>query len=175
MAQRVKHLPTVQETRVQALGGEYPLEKEMATHSSVLAWRSHGQRAWWAIVHGWQRVRHTEWVTHTQAISVRIFFFNSLILGCTGSSLLWLFSSCRERGLLSSCSAQLLIVVAPHTCASGLVVYGLSSCSSESRFSGCGASASLFHSIWDYLRPGIEPLSPSLTGRFFTAEPQGKP
>ena len=75
MAQSVKHLPTVQETRVRALGGEYPLEKEMATHSSVLAWRSHGQRAWWAIVHGWQRVRHTEWVTHTQAVSVRIFFF----------------------------------------------------------------------------------------------------
>ena len=38
MAQRVKHLPTMQETRVQYLGLEDPLEKEMATHSSTLAW-----------------------------------------------------------------------------------------------------------------------------------------
>ena len=35
----VKHLPAMQETWVQALGREDPLEKEMATHSSILAWR----------------------------------------------------------------------------------------------------------------------------------------
>ena len=35
----VKHLPTMQETRVQSLGREDPLEKEMATHSSILAWK----------------------------------------------------------------------------------------------------------------------------------------
>ena len=39
MAQTVKHLPTTQETRFQPLGGEDPLEKEMAPHSSILAWR----------------------------------------------------------------------------------------------------------------------------------------
>ena len=39
MAQRVKRLPTMWETRVQSLGREDPLEKEMATHSSILAWR----------------------------------------------------------------------------------------------------------------------------------------
>ena len=39
VAQTVKHLPTVQETRVRSLGREVPLEKEMATHSSILAWR----------------------------------------------------------------------------------------------------------------------------------------
>ena len=39
MAQMVKHLPTMQETQVQLLGQEDPLEKEMATHSSILAWR----------------------------------------------------------------------------------------------------------------------------------------
>ena len=38
MAQKVKHLPTLQETGVQALGQEDPLEKEMATLSSILAW-----------------------------------------------------------------------------------------------------------------------------------------
>ena len=35
----VKHLPTMQETRVRSLGGKDPLEKEMATHFSILAWR----------------------------------------------------------------------------------------------------------------------------------------
>ena len=39
MAQTVKHLPTIQETRVQSLGEEDPLEKEMAPHSSTLAWK----------------------------------------------------------------------------------------------------------------------------------------
>ena len=39
MAQTVKRLPTMGETRVQFLGWEDPLEKEMATHSSTLAWK----------------------------------------------------------------------------------------------------------------------------------------
>ena len=39
MAQIVKNLPAMQETQVQSLGQEDPLEKEMATHSSILAWR----------------------------------------------------------------------------------------------------------------------------------------
>ena len=39
MVQRVRNLPTVQEIWVQSLGGEYSLEKGMATHSSILAWR----------------------------------------------------------------------------------------------------------------------------------------
>ena len=39
VAQMVKNLPVVQETWVQSLGWEDPLEKEMATHSSILAWR----------------------------------------------------------------------------------------------------------------------------------------
>ena len=38
VAQTVKHLPTTWETRVRSLGREDPLEKEMATHSSILAW-----------------------------------------------------------------------------------------------------------------------------------------
>ena len=39
MAQRVKRLPAMQETLVRSLSWEDPLEKEMATHSSVFAWR----------------------------------------------------------------------------------------------------------------------------------------
>ena len=38
----VKNLPAMQETWVQSLGWDDPLEKEMATHSSTLAWRMHG-------------------------------------------------------------------------------------------------------------------------------------
>ena len=47
VAQMVKNLPTMQETWVQSLGQEDPLEKEMRTHSSILAWKIP-----WAIVHG---------------------------------------------------------------------------------------------------------------------------
>ena len=39
MAQRLKRLPATRETWVRSLGREDPLEKEMATHSSILAWR----------------------------------------------------------------------------------------------------------------------------------------
>ena len=39
MAQTVKRLSTMRETRVQSLGQEDPLEKEMATHSSTVAWK----------------------------------------------------------------------------------------------------------------------------------------
>ena len=39
VAQRLKRLPPMQETQVQSLGREDPLEKEMVTHSSTLAWR----------------------------------------------------------------------------------------------------------------------------------------
>ena len=38
MTQMVKNLPAVQETQVQSLGQEDPLEKDMATHSRILAW-----------------------------------------------------------------------------------------------------------------------------------------
>ena len=56
--QTVKNLPAMQETRVQSLGWEDPLEKVMATHSSLLAWRipwieePGGLQSM-----GWQRVR----------------------------------------------------------------------------------------------------------------------
>ena len=53
VAQLVKNLPAVQETWIQSLGWEDPLEKEMVTHSSILAWKNLMDRgAWWAAVHG---------------------------------------------------------------------------------------------------------------------------
>ena len=47
----VKNFPTMQETRVQFLGWEDPLEEGMAIHSSILAWRK-DRRAWQDIIHG---------------------------------------------------------------------------------------------------------------------------
>ena len=58
-----------------------------------------------------------------------------------------------------------------------VVAHGLSSCGSwalEHRLS-CGAQAWLLCSMLDLPGPGIEPMSPALTGRFFTTEPSGKP
>ena len=56
MAQWVKSLPAMQETqetRVLSLSEKDPLEEEMATHCSILAWRNPMDRgAWWATVHG---------------------------------------------------------------------------------------------------------------------------
>ena len=53
VAQRLKRLPLMWETWVRSLGQEDPLEKEMATHSSILAWRIPWiGGAWWATVHG---------------------------------------------------------------------------------------------------------------------------
>ena len=54
-------LPQWQEMWVQSLGREDPLEKEMETHSSILAWEIHMNRgAWWATVHGVQALDTTE-------------------------------------------------------------------------------------------------------------------
>ena len=47
MAQRLKRLPAMQGTWVQSLGQEDPLEKEMATHSSTLAWKNPMDREAW--------------------------------------------------------------------------------------------------------------------------------
>ena len=53
MAQTGKDPPAMQETQVQSLCQEDPLEKVMATHSSILAWRIPMDReAWWATVYG---------------------------------------------------------------------------------------------------------------------------
>ena len=54
MVQTVKNLPAMQETQVRSLGWEDPLEKGMATHSSILAWRI----PWIEESMGWQRVGH---------------------------------------------------------------------------------------------------------------------
>ena len=84
-AQSVKNLPAVQETRVWSLGWESPLEKEMATNSSILAWKIswteelHAQRTgcspW-----GRKELGMTEWLAlHYTILLEKIFSFISLI------------------------------------------------------------------------------------------------
>ena len=73
-AQMVKNPPAMWETWIWSLGWEDPLEKEMATHSSILAWRI----PWTAEPgglqsKGWQRVRH-DWLTFTFSQFMRSFF-----------------------------------------------------------------------------------------------------
>ena len=63
----VKNLPAMWKTRVRPLGWEDPLEKGMATHSSVLAWRIPMDRgAWWASFHGITELDTTEQLTHSE-------------------------------------------------------------------------------------------------------------
>ena len=59
VAQMAKKLPAVSETGVQSLGWEDPLEKEMATHSSILAW----EIPWTEKPGGLQSWGHKEWDT----------------------------------------------------------------------------------------------------------------
>ena len=55
----VKHLPTMQETQVRSLGQEDPLEKEMAIHSSTLAWKIQWMEERGRLQSmGLQRIRH---------------------------------------------------------------------------------------------------------------------
>ena len=66
MIQVVKNPPAMQETLVRALGQEDPLGKEMATYSSILAWRIPGKMGWNGLqCMGSQTVGH-DWATNTQ-------------------------------------------------------------------------------------------------------------
>ena len=81
VAQMVKRLPTMQETQVQSLGQEDLLEKEMATHSSILAWKIPWTEEPGRLQSmGSQRVRH-DWATSLHLILLfRFFFFLSHII-----------------------------------------------------------------------------------------------
>ena len=78
VAQMVKNMPAMQETGVQSLGWEDPLEKGMATHSNILAWRI----LWTEELGGLQSMRGNEsnmterLSTHTQLICSVVFIFH---------------------------------------------------------------------------------------------------
>ena len=76
------------------------------------------------------------------------------------------FSSCGKRGPL------FIAVRGPLTVAASLVAeHRLQMC----RLSSCGSRAQLLRGMWDLPRPGLEPVSPALAGRFSTSAPPGKP
>ena len=76
------------------------------------------------------------------------------------------FSSCGERGPL------FIAVRGPVTIAASLVAeHRLQT----RRLSNCGSRAQFLRGMWDLPRPGLEPVSPALAGRFSTTAPPGKP
>ena len=76
------------------------------------------------------------------------------------------FSSCGERGPL------FIAVRGPLTITASLVAeHRLQA----RRLSSCGSRAQLLRGMWDLPRPGLEPVSPALAGRFSTTAPPGKP
>ena len=76
------------------------------------------------------------------------------------------FSSCGKRGPL------FIAVRRPLTVTASLVAeHRLQT----RRLSSCGSQAQLLHGMWDPPRPGLEPVSPALAGRFSTTAPPGNP
>ena len=76
------------------------------------------------------------------------------------------FSSCGKRGPL------FIAVHGPLAIAASLVAeHRLQT----RRLSNCGSRAQLLRGMWDLPRPGLEPMSPALAGRFLTTAPPGKP
>ena len=113
------------------------------------------------------------------------FFFNSYFIylfiylfiyfGCVGSSVCArAFSSCGKRGpLLIAARGPLFIAVrGPLTIAAPPAAgHRLQT----RRLSSCGSRAQPLRGTWDPPRPGLEPVSPALAGRFSTTAPPGKP
>ena len=89
------------------------------------------------------------------------------IFGCAGSFLLragflylhWVEATLRYGAQASHCG--------------GFSCYGAQAL--ERRLSSCGSRAQLLRGMWDLPRPGLEPVSPALAGRFSTTAPPGKP
>ena len=85
VAQRLKHLPPMWETRVQSLGREDPLEKEMVTHSSILAWRIP-----WMEKPGRLQSTGSQRVGHNWATSLSLFYkLEGILRPCSVSFCKW--------------------------------------------------------------------------------------
>ena len=76
------------------------------------------------------------------------------------------FSSCGKRGPLFIAARGLLTIAASLFAEHRL---------QTRRLSNCGSWAQLLRGMWDLPRPGLEPVSPALAGRFSTTAPSGKP
>ena len=168
VAQMVKNLPATQETRVRSLDWEVPLEKGMAIHSSILAWRIPGieksgglqsvgsQR----VGHNWATNTHTHTHTHTHIITTQLrhLQFLSLRNGDTAEDI-----RCCCCYTVFSC---VQLFVTPWTVA-GQAPLCLGFPRQE-YWAGLPLP-----SPGDLPDPGTEPVSltrPALAGRFFTTE-----
>ena len=78
----------------------------------------------------------------------------------------WAFSSCGVWGPLFIAVRGPLTIAAPPIAGQRL---------QRRRLSSCGSRAQLLRGMWDLPRPGLEPVSPALAGRFSTTAPPGKP
>ena len=97
VSQSVKNLPAVQETWVQSLGWEDPLEKEMATHSSILAWEIS-----WTEKHG--GLQSMGWCYPTISSSVVRFSFDHQSFPASGSFPMSLFFASDGQSIGASAS-----------------------------------------------------------------------
>ena len=185
VAQTVKNVPAIQETWVQSLGQEDPLEKGMATHSSILAWRS-----------PWMKESDmTEWLTSTflipallipvqpggMVVQAKYPYRSSLchLRSCeTLGKCLYLITPQFKRQTRTSLWEWgrwcLLTGTGKDLVISWLVMMKLQP--NPEVFS---ASFTLGMGTWVYVNdPGIEPValaSPALSGIFFTTALPGKP
>ena len=80
VAHMVKNLPTMKKTQVWSLDQKDPLEEEMATHSSLLAWRiPWTEESGWLQSMGSQRMRH-DWVTNSFIFNLVLYFLSLLYM-----------------------------------------------------------------------------------------------
>ena len=102
--------------------------------------------------------------SHTLYIFFKLIYLLMAVLGLRFRARA--FSSCGKRGPL------FIAVRGPLTVAASLVEeHRLQT----RRLSSCGSRAQLLRGMWDLPRPGLEPVSPALAGRFSTTAPPGKP
>ena len=100
------------------------------------------------------------------------FFINLFIYLCIYFWLRWVFIAAHGLSLVAASGGHSSLWC---TCLSLQWLLLLQSTGSRhAGFSSCGAWAQLLHGMWDLPRPGIEPVSPALAGRFSTTAPPGK-
>ena len=151
----------MKEMQVQSLGEDDPLEKEMANHSSILAWEIPMERGAWRA----QRIRHDLATKQQQNVSLSPFPVSSFIgLLPVIKPCLWILCCvCWTKSL--SC-VQLFVTPSTIACQASLS----KGFSRQEYWSGL-----LFPSPGDLPDPGNEPRSPALQADALTSEPPGKP
>ena len=159
--------------------------KTNCTHQRVEGWSQH--ISWLDVVSGLLLAIWGTRLTFTFFFFYKFFIYLNFNFGCVGSSLLCAgFLQLHRAGATLRCGAQASHCGGFSCCgaravgawASLVVALGLSRCGSralEHRLSSCGTRAQLLCGMWDLPRPGIEPVSPALAGRFLTTVPPGKP